>query len=251
MDGRLWLKSKLKPQSPGPATKPTFRAEGCLSCPVPCRQRSQTNNDSQCIETYWYAGRSMPLANPRFPGAEAKRATDLIQRYGINAAEAIGAHQYLKALYDMGILGSDKSIKSAPLALESYGTLGFAEEYLKVISSKEGIGADLAEGIPRTAKKWGRLEEDLDSGILNYPQWGYFFHFTLPGVEWCYGSLLGERDINEHSFQKTFGPSVQSEGTCRVGTGREVSEIMAQKLLPYAGDPFMMDYGDGPDRYLF
>ena len=246
MESRLWIKSKLKPLRSGPATNPKFRATGCLSCPVPCRQRSETNNDSQCIETYWYAGRSMPLANPRFPGAEAKRATDLIQRYGINAAEAIGAHQYLKALYDMGVLGSDKAIKSAPLAMESYGTLGFAEEYLKAVSSRQGIGADLTEGAPRAAQKWGRLEEDLESGILNYPQWGYFFHFTLPGVEWCYGSLLGDRDINEHSFQKTFGPLYSQKGLAASIPAAKFADILAQRMVPFTGDPLMMDYSDGP-----
>lgn len=245
MEARLWIKSKVKPVSGGRPTTPRFRAAGCVSCPVPCRQRSATGNDSQCIETYWYAGRSLPAANPQFPGAQAKRATDLIQRHGINAAEAIGAHQYLKALYDQGVLGSDKRIKSAPLTMESYGTLGFAEEYLRAVSSQDGIGASLAEGAPRAAKAWGRLEEDLESGILNYPQWGYFFHYTLPGVEWCYGSLFGDRDVNEHSFQKTFQTLRSQKGLADSVPAATFVEIMARKLIPYDGDPFALDYSDG------
>lgn len=246
MEARLWIKDKVKPVSAGPATNPAFRAAGCLSCPVPCRQRSQSANDSQCIETYWYAGRSLPVANPKFPGAQAKRATDLIQRYGVNAAEAIGAHQYLRALHDLGVVGSDKAIKSAPLAMESYGTLGFAEEYLSAISSQAGIGAALAQGAPRAAKSWGRLEEDLDSGILNYPQWGYFFHNTLPGVEWCYGSLLGERDVNEHTFQKTYGNLYSQKGLKESVPVEKFVDILAQKLIPYDGDPLAFDCSDGP-----
>jgi aldehyde:ferredoxin oxidoreductase len=243
MDARLWLNSKVKAVQAGPATNPNFRAAGCQSCPVPCRQRSGSGNDSQCIETYWYAGRSLPVANPRFPGKMAKRATDLIQRYGINAAEGIGAHQYLKALYDMKVLTPSMA---APLAMASYGTLGFAEEYLRAITAKDGIGADLAEGAPRAAKKWGRLDEDLDSGILNYPQWGQFFHNTLPGVEWAFGSLLSDRDINEHGLQKTYLTLFTQKGLADQYPAEKFVEVMAQKLIPYAGDPYAFDYGDGP-----
>ena len=249
MEGRAWMKANLKAIPAGPATKPTFRTAGCASCLYPCRQRNiyNTNNDSQCVDTYWYAGRSMPLYNPSFPAADTKRATDFIQRYGINAIEAIGAHQYLKQLFEMGILGKGKSIDPAPLVMESYGTLGFAEEFLRAITTQQGIGADLSEGAPRAAKKWGRLDEDLDSGILNYPQWGYFFHFTLPGVEWIYGSLLGERDINEHSFQKTWGILYSQKGLMDQIPAEKLVNILAEKLIPYDGDPLMFDYSDGPD----
>lgn len=245
MDGRLWMKANIKSLTPGPATKPTFRTSGCGSCLTPCRKRnaSNTNNDSQCAETYWYAGRSM-LGNPSFSSADAMRATDLCQRYGINAIEVIGTHQYMKALYDMGVLGKGKSIDSAPLSMESYGTLGWAEEFMRTITSGEGIGADLAEGAPRAAARWGRLDEDLDSGILNCPQWGYHFHFTLPGIEWAYGSLLGERDINEHSFQKTFGPLYSQKGLTDSVPADRLVNILAEKMIPYGGDPMFADYSE-------
>ena len=246
MEARLWIKSKVKPINAGPAMNPAFRAAGCASCPVPCRQRSRSANDSQCIETYWYAARTVHVADARFPGSQAKRATDLVQRYGINAAEGIGAHQYLKALYDLGVLGPGKAIDAEPLAMDSYGTLGFAEDYLRVVSSQEGIGAALAEGVPRAAKRWGRLDEDLESGILNYPQWGYFFHYTLPGVEWAYGSLLGDRDVNEHSFQKTFANLRSQKGLKESIPAEKFVDIVAGKLVPYDGDPFVLDYSEGP-----
>ena len=248
VDGRNWMKSNLKPVKEAPATNPTFRASGCSSCLWPCRTRNitNTNTDSQCVDTYWYAGRSMPLSNPKFPAGDQKRATDFIQRYGINAIETVGSHQYIKALYDMGIIGKGKAIDPAPLSMESYGTLGFAEEFLRAITNQEGIGADLSEGAPRAAAKWGRLEEDLTSGILNYPQWGYFFHFSLPGVEWIYGSLLGERDINEHSFQKSFGQLYSQKGLSDSIPAEKFANIMAERLVPYTGDPLMMDYSDGP-----
>jgi aldehyde:ferredoxin oxidoreductase len=243
MDTRLWMKGAIKPVNAGPAVNPTFRAAGCVGCATPCRQRSATNNDSQCIETYWYASRS---GIAKFPAPQAKRATDLVQRHGINAAEAMGAHQYLKALYQDGVLGAGKPINSAPLAMESYGSLGFAEEYLRAIASGEGIGADLAEGAMRAAAKWGRLEQDLDSGILNFPQWGYFWHLGLPGVEWAFGSLVTDRDVNEHTFQKTFGWLAADKALRERYPAEKFVELMAEKLVTFEGDPFMMDYGEGP-----
>jgi aldehyde:ferredoxin oxidoreductase len=243
MDARLWIKSKIKQVDAGSAVAPTFRAAGCLSCATPCRQRSATNNDSQCIETYWYATRS---GIAKFPSSQAKRATDLVQRHGINAVEGMGAHQYLRALHRMGVLGPGKTIDSAPLAMDSYGSLGFAEEYLRAISSLDGIGADLAEGAPRAARKWGRLDEDLDSGILNFPQWGYFFHLGLPGVEWSFGSLVTDRDVNEHTFQKTYGWLAAQKGLQAQYPAEKFVDVMAEKLVTFAGDPFMMDYGSGP-----
>jgi len=243
METRLWMKSRIKQVNAGPAVNPTFRAAGCVGCATPCRQRSATNNDSQCIETYWYASRS---GIDRFPAPQAKRATDLVQRHGINAVEAMGAHQYLKALYQDGVLGAGRKIHSAPLAMESYGSLGFAEEYLRAIASLDGIGADLAEGAVRAAAKWGRLDEDLDSGILNFPQWGYFYHLGIPGVEWSFGSLVTDRDVNEHTLQKTFGWLATNKALRERYPAERFADLMAEKLVTFEGDPFMMDFGEGP-----
>lgn len=243
MDARLWMKNQIKSVQSGPSVNPTFRAAGCLGCATPCRQRSATNNDSQCIETYWYAARS---GITRLPPPQARRATDLIQRHGVNAIEGMGAHQYLRALFRVGVVGRGRAVDSAPLAMESYGSLGFAEEYLRAMSALEGIGADLAEGVPRAALKWGRLEEDLDSGILNYPQWGNFYHLGLPGVEWSFGSLVADRDINEHTFQKTFGALATNSRLREQYPAEKFVEVMAEKLVTFAGDPFMLDYGLGP-----
>ena len=53
----------------------------------------------------------------------------------------------------------------------------------------------------RAVKKWGRWEEDSASGLFTYPQWGYFQHYDPRlEVEWSYGSIFGERDINEHGL---------------------------------------------------
>jgi aldehyde:ferredoxin oxidoreductase len=244
MDARLWLKDIVIPVPADSETNPTFRASGCVGCPIPCRQRNitNTNNDSQCTDTYWYAGRSLIYANPKMPLIEQQRATDLAQRYGINVYHNYLSHQYLSLLFEAGILGSGKPIPSAPLKMESYGTLGFAEEFLKAITSQQGIGAALSEGAPRSAKQWGRLEEDLETGLLQYPQWGYPWHSSTQPC-WGLPSILGERDVNEHTL-RTCWPTGNLAKTL---PAEKLAEMVTQKFVPYAGDPLMINYSDGAD----
>ncbi len=244
MDARLWIKAKTTPPTADTAEVATFRASGCSGCSIPCRTRSSsnTNNESQCVDTYWYAGRSLPFVNPNMSAMEARRATDLIQRYGLDAMEQYMSHQYVRKLYEIGVAGPGKKIDTKPLSMESYGTLGFAEEWLKALSSRTGIGADLAEGAIRAAAKWGRLEEDLESGLLQFPQWGYPYHTTMEHT-WALGSLMGERDLNEHSMRTLF----PSADVAKTTTAEEVANIAAKKLIPYEGDPLMVNYGHGPD----
>lgn len=53
----------------------------------------------------------------------------------------------------------------------------------------------------RAAKKWGRLDEDLASGLLPFLFWGIPVHKEpISQLEWGYRSILGDRDINEHDF---------------------------------------------------
>ena len=67
------------------------------------------------------------------------------------------------------------------------------------IAYRREIGDDLAEGIARAAQKWGRWDEDTSSGLLARPNWGYCEHNEPRAeVEWSYGSIFSERDINEH-----------------------------------------------------
>ncbi len=244
VDARLWLKENTTPPGADTAAVPTFRPSGCSGCAIPCRTRSasNTNNESQCVDTYWYAGRSLPFVNPKMPAMEARRATDMIQRYGLDAMEQYMSHQYVRKLYEMGIAGPGKKIDTKPLPMDAYGTLGFAEEWLKALSSRQGIGADLAEGAVRAAEKWGRLEEDLESGLLQFPQWGYPYHTTMEHT-WALGSLMAERDLNEHSMRTLF-PSAELAKTLKA---EEVANIAAKKLIPFEGDPLMVNYGHGPE----
>ncbi len=247
-DARRWLMGQVIPVPAGPASTPTFRASGCAGCAIPCRRRDtkSSNNDSQCTDTKWYAGENLENTNPQMPLPEQQVATEFVQRYAINATHARELHIYLGELYRAGILGKGKAVDPYPLIMESYGTLGFSEEYLKAISSRQGIGADLSEGAARAALKWGRLEQDLDSGLMQFPQWGYPYH-SSGEPQWAYGSLLGERDVNEHTMRSMY-PSKALAKTLPAG---QLAEMMAKKLIPYDGDPFMVDYSDGPPYGIY
>jgi aldehyde:ferredoxin oxidoreductase len=115
-----------------------------------------------------------------------------------------------------------------------------------MIAFRKGIGNDFAEGFFRAAGRWGRLEEDLKTGILNCPYWGLPGHSYDPRaeVEWGYGSILGDRDINEHDFNFLFWwPS----GAIRAGRtpqppAEQLVKIIAEKLIPYENNPLMLDF---------
>ncbi len=218
-----------------PATEPA-RAQGCAGCYVACRRRTKSGdgNESQCVEAVFYS---------EAPPATAWKATDLLQKYGLNVYDIL-VHQYLRELYKMGVLGPGKEIASN-LPFDRYGSLEFAEAYTRAIAYREGIGNDMAEGIMRAAKKWGRLEKDLDSGLLPFPNWGYHEHYDPRlEVEWSYGSILGDRDINEHdiNWYVHWMPTVTAmAGEAPLYSAEKLAEIMARKLAPYH-DPMMVDY---------
>ena len=108
------------------------------------------------------------------------------------------------------------------LDFRQFGEIEFADHFLKMIAYRRGIGDDFAEGFFRAAKRWGRLEEDLKTGILYYPYWGLPEHNYDPRaeVEWGYGSILGDRDINEHDFiflfRLRFAAILGREKTCNL-----------------------------------
>ena len=219
-----------------PITEPA-RPQGCTGCPLPCRRKTKSgaSNESSCAESMFYEAET--------PN-KTLRATDLLQKTGINAYEVRPFHRYLRDLYKMGVLGPGKEIE-CDLPFGKYGTLEFIEALINSIAHRKGIGNDIAEGTPRAAKKWGRLEEDLESGLLRLMAWGYQEHYDpRVQVEWGYGSILGDRDINEHCINKAVFWMPQA--TAMIGEKPLVSaerlvEIISDRLAPY-NDPAMLDY---------
>jgi aldehyde:ferredoxin oxidoreductase len=128
-----------------------------------------------------------------------RKASDLLNKYGLNAFEAWKGLEYLRDLNKLGVLGPGKEI-DFPLGFENYGSYEFVEQFVKMISyrndglgNKNKAGDDLAEGAVRAAKKWGRLEGDsgdLKTGLLDFPYWGFPNHYeSRTELEWGYGSI--------------------------------------------------------------
>ena len=220
------------------------RPQACTGCPKACRQRmaSGMGNELSCADSQWPEG----LQGTR---KEKEAAGDLVQGYGLNHFEWRVLYAYMNSLYKQGILGRGKKIE-CDVPMDLYGTPSFIQALAKKVSLREGIGDLLSNGCARTAEAWGRYKEDTDSGLLALPNWGYTAHYEPRlEVEWSYGSILGERDINEHSFNFHFqhmpGTTIRA-GMDPVLPADKAVEVVASKVVPYQGDPFMFDYSEGP-----
>ncbi len=230
---------------PVKASTPAGRSSSCFACPNACRfvKADNVGNDAMCIESLYATDKVSYGSN------DALKIGDLMQKYGVNAADLFwtfmyihaqmySGGEYLNSLYDQGILGSGKEIECYPLPgeVEKWGSLEWYDSLVRAISYRQGIGDDLADGVFRAAEKWGRLEEDLANGNLRYPQWGYSFHHTLPTAEWIYGSVFGDRDINEHTYFGMFNEPLASIDA------ETLVEMTSQKTVPFTGDPLMFNY---------
>jgi aldehyde:ferredoxin oxidoreductase len=106
------------------------------------------------------------------------------------------------------------------------------------------FGNILAEGALRAAKKWGRLDEGLKTGDVNYPYWGNPMHAD-PRIhlEWGYGTIFGDRDINEHCINRLYvylNPKFYGDG--KQLSPEEIVTIISGKMPPFQDDPLMLDY---------
>jgi aldehyde:ferredoxin oxidoreductase len=184
-------------------------------------------------------GRELPDA--QYMGA------DLAQKIGLNAYHLWRGVEYLRALDKEGIVGRGKKIDCGDLSFSRSTDVAFAETLLRMIAGREGIGDDLAEGLPRAAERWGRAQEDFKSGILAFPYWGYAEHLNDPRceIEWGYGSILAERDCNEHCFSYSlfYAPTAYlNRGKNPPLTAEKLVELFSSKMVPYAGDKRMLDF---------
>jgi aldehyde:ferredoxin oxidoreductase len=275
METRLWAKNFVsgpeapkipvhgvqRPRHPGAGwwgkDRPA-RAQGCMGCQLACRRRQDTGeaNEEQCINGFYNQWVEKKYGSVT---EEANKAVDTIQKYGANGGVLTWIPGYLAALNEMGVLGPGKAIDT-DLPFDELGSVRFLEILFEKIIKGEDIGLDLRDGIVRAAEKWGRLEEDLKSGLLQFPYWGYGEHYYdgRGSLEWGYGSIMGERDINEHALN----PAVYWYPVCNMLGGeygviipveyekakklpmslQEIVERFAEKLIPFEGDPYMLDY---------
>jgi len=109
------------------------------------------------------------------------------------------------------------------------------------------FGKDVSGGFVRAAEKWGRRKQDLDSGILAFPYWGLPLHKEPRAqVYWGYGTLLGDRDINEHDFDwlKHEATAAKSRGREYYLPAIEAVKIITNKMVPYQGDLDMLNFSE-------
>lgn len=225
------------------------RLQACIGCHLGCKERTDLGlgNESTCQESAFYVEFNKRKHSGKMTNA-VHIAADLLQRYGINAYEATRGLEYIRDLHKKGVLGPGKEIE-CDLPFEKLGDLEFVEKFLKMIAYREGIGDDFAEGFYRAAKRWGRLEEDLKTGLLYYSYWGLPDHGYDPRaeVEWGYGSILGDRDINEHDFNiyLFWGPSIQKwNGLTPKPSAKRLVQIISSKLVPYENNTSMLNFSE-------
>ena len=215
------------------------RLHACLGCHRGCHERAENplKNDSMCTETaqYYYSTKEEQESG------DAYIIVGLLQKLGINASEISKGRPYLEALANIGVLGPGREIDCEVPSR----TVAFFENLYNLIVTRQGIGDDIAEGFYRAAERWGRLEEDLRSGILNFAYWGQPTHSYDPRAEvsWGYGSILGDRDINEHCFQTIFWKAFMTGGNPPLGA-EEVVKIITGKMVPFEDDPQMLNASD-------
>lgn len=244
----LWMEEKPeRGTSFYPGRQEDQRPQACTGCHSGCRARyaSGVGNEAGCVESIFYGGADTP--DIQF------NATDVLNRLGLNAWEMVFTIPYLRDLYEKGELGPGKAI-DCPLDFSDYGSVAFAERFLRAAAGcPDPDGAvhpfveTLREGIVRAAAKWGRLERDLKSGDLPYAHWGLPVHFD-PRIylEWGYGTLLGDRDVNEHDFTEVWFNQDKDDWMGRPSSlsAEEAVRIIGAKIQPYQDDSKALDYGD-------
>ena len=222
------------------------RAQGCLACSKNChggRGAKGLAPGSHCIDGGY--GMFATAVNPKTDQDNAV-TTDRLQRLGINSWEMCGSLPWLYDLYKMGILGPGKKIDSN-LPWDECGSEAFNKAFLEAMAYKKDIGADLALGVARCAEKWGRYETDTTSGVLALQCHGYARHYDArTETEWGFGSMVSDRDINEHDFNWCMYWYVAFAAMYKmpfIMPAEQLVTMVAEKLLPYK-DPKMLDYSE-------
>jgi aldehyde:ferredoxin oxidoreductase len=222
------------------------RPQGCTACIRNCRTRTDTGegNESSCVDVFWYNAHDRS-AHGKITGATVK-AANILQRAGLNTFALEATMLWLENLRELDLIGEGKEIQSS-LPFDQWGTAVFAQALADSIVTQTDIGADLALGLGACAEKWGRLQEDTTSGILPLQEYGLPHHYdSRTEAEWGYGSLIGDRDINEHDFNwhVYWTPTICGmQGIEPAVSAERLAEIIGKKTAPY-NDPMMVDYSD-------
>ncbi|MDP6115475.1 MAG: aldehyde ferredoxin oxidoreductase C-terminal domain-containing protein, partial [Planctomycetota bacterium] len=221
---------KLKPRR--------HRPQACVACHAACRGRYEDGlaNEIICENSAFYGAADSPDVK--------RKACKILNDLGLNAFELKHSVRYLEALHKSGAFAPGTGL-DCPLDFEKYGTLEFAEQFMRMIAygddgrgNPSRFGEDMAEGIMRAAQKWGKLDgfsgETKDVLMSLFPFWGLPMHRDpRTDLIWGYGSVLADRDINEHCFD-----------TMHRSTPEGMVGIVSAKMPPFQDDPLMFDFSD-------
>lgn len=229
--------------SGGPADQ-AFVPYGCMACHRCCRRRWQSgkSNGSSCVDFFYST-----------PDGEANGAvgqvtldtSEMSQRQGLDNFVILVMLPWLNTLYKKGILGKGKEIDT-DLPFDLWGRNEFVEAIFEEIDQQKGIGKFLHMGLPQAAEAMGRLQ-DIATGDLAVDANGYPHHYDpRTEVEWGFGSLVGDRDINEHDFNchVYWVPTYSSLiGVDIPYTAEDLANGIAKVTAPY-NEAAMIDYSD-------
>ena len=227
-------------------------ASSCMPCVNSDRRRdSYYGGESMCADQYWSREHSMRGADVAIKWGICTWATKFGGALDLDVpgAPALfkgkvpmepGIGWYIKYLYDLGVLGPGKKIESYPLPMEQWNTLTFREIFCEAIAKKIGIGEAIGEGMLHAAEKWGRLEEDMNSGAMRLPAYGASWHHSLPGVEWAYSYILGSGDPMWHGFFTVLSGGRGPAGAGNANAAEELVNRIAAKMVPFSDDPLML-----------
>ena len=226
------------------------RLQACAGCIMGCRVRYDLGygNETKCQATAWYVGPASHYYKGDFKKVSqmALKMADYCNDLGINTYAFSSSVEWLEGLYHRGLLGKGKQIDSN-LPWEEFGSEAFGYAFLDALAYKKDIGELFADGFVQGAIKAG-LEEDYKNGLLNHPYWGVPEHGydSRSEVEWGYGSILTDRDINSHDFNAIFWAATIAtlQGVPYRIEAKEVVEIIAKKLKPYVSSAACMDFSD-------
>jgi aldehyde:ferredoxin oxidoreductase len=239
------------------------RPQACVGCHAACRARYQSGlgNESNCYNTAFY-NQSRAGTDPAVQAEIQRKASDLANLYGVNSAELVYGIPYLATLARQDVLGPGKAI-DCPLDFERLGTYEFIEQLIKAIArgddgrgNPHAFGQAVSQGFYRAADSWGRLRGengDLATGLLPFPHWGLPVHLDPRfQLEWGYGTILGDRDANEHDFEFLYRNPTEADASPfeePLATAEQAVKIYTDKMQPYnqIEEPMrMLDYG--PDN---
>ncbi|MBN1495727.1 MAG: hypothetical protein JXA07_03100 [Spirochaetes bacterium] len=226
--------SSLRNENKGPSS--------CMGCYGGCRARYQSGlaNESKCAGTYFYAQ------------ADSKdimvQATDLVNRYGFNTFDFYQGVPYLKALADQGVIGKGCEIDCGDLDWSTFGSIEFAQEFLRTIAERETeFGDAVAEGFYRALDRWGRLDDigdasEEDMAHIPLPYWGLPEHHydARAQLDYGFGSILGDRETCEHYFTSIYWDNYWHEILYGLkpldANALQSVTLTVEKMLPHASD---------------